>query len=364
MRFRPALAAGLLAALLLANCMPSLAESPQAAARDLHQRLAQVLSERQQIDQTLANLRADLERLERQAQLAEAQSEDLARQEGELGQRMPQVRAELEELSPRLARGRREQARHLRALYLFGAEASQTLLASSQDFHDALTRSQYLAWLLEADRRNLAALNRRGTRLGQLQSQMAYRQNEARELRERLEEQRRLQEKLGGERRELLRELDNRRQALALNLQALKEAEGRLARTFALPPPEAAVGAGVVQAKGRLSPPVEGRVLGPSGPGNRGVLLEARPGAPVRSPWAGTVAHASPLAGYGRVVVVDHGQLVHTVLAHLGPLAVVAGQAIAAGQVLGTVDDNGRLYLEVRQGTHPENPLDWLRLGP
>ena len=73
---------------------------------------------------------------------------------------------------------------------------------------------------------------------------------------------------------------------------------------------------------------------------------------------------ASVLPGYGRVVVVDHGMRVHTVLAHLGTLSVEPGQAVKAGQTLGAVDLNGRIYLEVRRETRPENPLHWLRLGP
>jgi septal ring factor EnvC (AmiA/AmiB activator) len=70
------------------------------------------------------------------------------------------------------------------------------------------------------------------------------------------------------------------------------------------------------------------------------------------------------LAGYGKVVVIDHGSRIHTVLAHLGTLSVEKGQSVRPGQVVGAVDHSGRLYLEVRRGTRPVDPLAWLRLAP
>ncbi|MBI4800286.1 MAG: peptidoglycan DD-metalloendopeptidase family protein [Desulfarculus sp.] len=348
--------------------LPAAAETPDDAARELRQRLDQVLDQREENQATLETLQRDLARLETEMVQAEDDSRDLARQEREIAARLPQVRQEVQELAPQVRRLREVQAAHLRALYLFGAEAGQSLLANAVDFHDVLTRSQAFTWLLEADQRRLEDLAGRARRLAELQSLLAYRQNEAQEVQHRLAEQRERYEALGQARRQAQAEVQKRQQALELNLASLQEAESRLARTFALAqdfsPRTAPRAAGILQAKGRLAPPVQGRLLAPPAPGQRGVLLEAPAGSPVRAPWDGTVVHASHLTGYGRVVVVDHGMRVHTVLAHLGHLSVEAGQAVKAGHTLGAVDANGRLYLEVRRESRPENPLEWLRLGP
>lgn len=356
----------LLAALCLA--LPALAESPDTAARELRQRLDQVLDQQEENQATLENLRRNLGRLEAEMAQAEADARDLARQEREIAARLPEVAQEVRDLAPQVRRLRAIHAQHLRALYLFGAEAGQSLLANAVDFHDVLTRSQAFTWLLEADQRRLEELAGRARRLAELQALLAYRQNEAQEVQLRLAEQRERYQALGQAQRQAQEEVQKRQQALELNLAALREAESRLARTFTLAPesaPRAAPkDAGILRAKGSLAPPVQGRLLGAVGSGQRGVLLEAPAGSPVRAPWDGTVVHASHLAGYGRVVVVDHGQRVHTVLAHLGPLSVEAGQAVKAGHTLGAVDANGRLYLEVRRESRPENPLEWLRLGP
>jgi septal ring factor EnvC (AmiA/AmiB activator) len=347
------------------------AETPDAAARALRDRLHGVLDQRDQSQAALEDLQRDLARLDMDMAQAEQESQQLTAQERDIAARLPEVRREVRDLAPQVRLLRAQHARHLRTLYLFGPEASQSLLASAVDFHDVLTRSQAFTWLLEADQRRLEELTARSRQLNELQSLLAYRQNEAQEVRQRLEEQ---QERLLALRQARLaarEELKKRQQALELNLEALKEAEARLARTFTLPPEEAPPSAapkpqagGILGAKGRLALPVEGRLLSSPSAGGRGVLIQAQPGSPVRSPWAGTVVHAGHLAGYGRVVVVDHGERVHTVVAHLGPLSVEAGQVIAAGQTLGGVDENGRLYLEVRRETRPENPLEWLRLGP
>ncbi len=347
------------------------AETPDDAARELRGRLHHVLDQQEESQAALEKLQRELARLDLEMAQAEEESRQLGRQAREIAERLPEVRQEVRELAPQVRRLRALYARHLRALYLFGPEASQSLLASAVDFHDVLARSQAFTWLLEADHRHLERLAERSRRLGELQALLAWRQNEVQEVASRLEEQQQRLLSLRQARLAAAEQLKKRQQALDLSLAALKEAEARLARTFTLPaeePPRASgrpAGTGnILEAKGSLALPVEGRVLSAPGPGARGVVIQAQPGSPVRSPWAGTVVHASYLAGYGRVVVVDHGERVHTVLAHLGPLSVEAGQVIKAGQTLGAVDENGRLYLEVRREARPENPLEWLRLGP
>lgn len=357
----PCLALVLLTATLLR------AETPRDAAQELRQRLTETLEQQAQFKASAQRLEDDLAGLAAEMEAGRARQIELAAQERDTAARLAEIDRQVGDLTPRLMADRRRYAAGLSALYLHGPAVGQALFASAADFHDALTRSQSLAWLVEDRRRQLAALRGQAARLAGLQSQLARRQTEIKTVRQELAEQVARQERLAASQLEMKQELAQRQAALAENLAVLQEAQTRLARTFALDLSERPAGpatGGVLGARGRLAAPVAGQVVGRGGSEGQGLVIQAAAGAPVRSPWAGTVVHAANLPGYGLVVVLDHGQRVHTVLAHLGGLAVSGGQAVAAGAVLGQVGEDGRLYLEVRREARPENPLDWLRLGP
>jgi murein DD-endopeptidase MepM/ murein hydrolase activator NlpD len=63
----------------------------------------------------------------------------------------------------------------------------------------------------------------------------------------------------------------------------------------------------------------------------------------------------------GRTVVLDHGGGLETLYAHLGSIAVAAGDALEAGDVIGAVGSSGwvtgpHLHLEVRLDGRPIDP--------
>ena len=71
-------------------------------------------------------------------------------------------------------------------------------------------------------------------------------------------------------------------------------------------------------------------------------------------------------AGYGREVVLNHGHEVLTVYGHLSAIAVVPGEHVNRGQVIGYVGQSGRatgphLHYEVRVHNVPVNPHKYLR---
>ena len=122
--------------------------------------------------------------------------------------------------------------------------------------------------------------------------------------------------------------------------------------------------------------PVEGRVgssfgeredpFNGEGKFHTGVDIEAPYGTPVRATADGDVSGASMGAGYGREVVLDHGHSFLTVYGHLSAIAVIAGQRVIRGQVIGYVGQSGRatgphLHYEVRVNNVPVNPHKFLR---
>jgi septal ring factor EnvC (AmiA/AmiB activator) len=101
---------------------------------------------------------------------------------------------------------------------------------------------------------------------------------------------------------------------------------------------------------------------------HKGVDFGAALGAPVRAVAAGTVRFAGWFRGYGRMVILDHGDRFYTVSGHLDSLRVEAGQVVEASEAIGTVGDTGslsgpRLYFEIREGSQAVDPLRWLVPG-
>jgi murein DD-endopeptidase MepM/ murein hydrolase activator NlpD len=96
-----------------------------------------------------------------------------------------------------------------------------------------------------------------------------------------------------------------------------------------------------------------------------GVDMAAPAGTEVVAAADGTVVHAGWYSGYGRLVVLDHGNRYETYYGHLSRVDVLEGQSIHRGERIGAVGSSGRstgphLHYEVRVGGVPVNPYRFL----
>jgi murein DD-endopeptidase MepM/ murein hydrolase activator NlpD len=96
-----------------------------------------------------------------------------------------------------------------------------------------------------------------------------------------------------------------------------------------------------------------------------GIDIATPQGDAVRAPADGTVLKAGMGTGYGREVIIDHGHGIQTLYAHLSGFAVVSGQDIRRGDILGYVGSSGHstgphLHYEVRIHDTPVNPSKYL----
>jgi len=121
--------------------------------------------------------------------------------------------------------------------------------------------------------------------------------------------------------------------------------------------------------------PVEGRLMSSfggrtdpfSGEGaiHTGVDLEAPMGTSVHAAADGIVVHADWEGGYGRLIIIDHGNGVQTYYGHLSTFGVVPGQEVRRGDVIARSGASGRvtsphLHYEVRMGGTPVNPYPYM----
>jgi len=97
-----------------------------------------------------------------------------------------------------------------------------------------------------------------------------------------------------------------------------------------------------------------------------GVDISSQYGDVVRVSADGIVVEAADRAGYGRLVVVDHGYGVTTWYGHLSSFSVLPGEQLKRGDAIGNVGVSGRttgphVHYEVRINNAPVNPMRYLR---
>ena len=125
-----------------------------------------------------------------------------------------------------------------------------------------------------------------------------------------------------------------------------------------------------------LAPPVQGELI--QGFGRQvdaefktetfqsGWVYAAKSGTPVEAVAPGAVRFAGWFRGYGRLVILDHGDGYFTVSGHLDELDVAVGDAVRARERIGTVGETGslagpRLSFEVRRRGQALDPGGWLQ---
>ena len=268
------------------------------------------------------------------------------------------------------------------ALYKAGSAGPVRLLFAADGLRDLLSRLNTLKLLLshdidllerhrvesaalfEAEARAREALKGRDEALARLRERSDQLKGER-------EAKRKLVARLHQDRtreRAALVELEAAARALEETLASLRQAPTR--RSGPLGPPFASL-------RERLAPPVDapiamsfGRVVDAefkTETFRSGVEFDAPLGLAVEAVAAGQVRFAGWFRGYGKLVILDHGDEYFTISGHLDDIRVEVGDEVESRGVIGTVGDTGslsgpRLYFEVRHGREPQDPTKWLRL--
>lgn len=121
--------------------------------------------------------------------------------------------------------------------------------------------------------------------------------------------------------------------------------------------------------QGRLKKPVNGILSGLFGQARndgsiwKGVFYNTTPTS-VSSIASGDVVYADNLEGYGKVVVIDHGDKYVSVYSGLSDISVEKGYSVGTGNKIGTSgtlpSGEEGLYLEIRYNGQNMNPLSWI----
>ena len=369
-----------LAALLLAlSQQPALAQQNERAARE-------------QLDALGQEIDAMAERLSATGQARDSAQRELQAVETELAethQRLDQLQAERRQLNDETTQLRQHRERlqsereaqyqalgqQLAALYRLGPTPQLKLLLNQSDPAELDRMQAYLNRLTQARQQRLADIARLDTALADTERALAERQARLDTLANELETQSALLAERTAQRRGVVETLDDRYGSEADRLadlnqsreqaeQQLRAIQAELAR-LAEPTPTTHI----TRTQGDLPWPVQGSITASfqrrNGVHYNGIVIQASEGTAVTAVHSGRVVFADWMRGFGNLLIIDHGDQIMTLYAHLQQFSARPGQQVSRGDAIGRVGNSGgqsrpALYFEVRRGGEPINPQRWI----
>src|SRR5437660_2335531 len=334
----------------------------QLAAR--RRRLAELLAREQR---ALAQFSGAQERLERAFVQLKRTSRSLAGTQ----QAVLSASRTLEAVTTRLSTHEVLMGGRLRAFYEEGPLGYVDVLLGAADFRDLMTRSYLVARIVESDLALYHRVARERQQRDEVHATLVARREQLSAEQERWIASRAETARLAVERRQLL---DRVRAERRSQQAAIRELEAESARIMAII--RRAGGARhlgpILTLRTGLLWPVSGRIS--SGYGWRthpifhtrefhtGIDIAVPYGTPIQAALDGDVLFDGWMRGYGRLVILDHGNGLSTTYSHLSAALVHAGQRVKRGDVIARIGSTGwspgpHLFFEVRMDGAPVNPL-------
>lgn len=388
----------------LAVGAPPAQPDPAVKLDDVQKRLEQERQRQAQAQHDADQIRGDVEKLRSQSIATAQQIQDAEQAVAALEKRQREIDRQIDQKTASLNGRRAELAELLGALERLALRPPEALLGQSATPDDTVRAGILLraiipkidaaAAKLKAEIDGLAALRSEAAQNArQVRDATAALQREQQNLQVTLSEKTRLE----GQRRAAAQANGREAQKLAAQARDLqdlldkleaqrkqREAEQKRQSDQAAKPPGTAPRvappgpfkpAGFLKipfsaTKGKIPLPVRGAVLrhfgdpDPQGQPGRGIVIQTRAQAQVIAPHDGQIVYAGSFLGYGQLLIIEHGEGYHLLLAGLSHIDCVVGQWVLAGEPVGVMGGTGKegqqLYLELRQQGVPIDPLSWL----
>lgn len=330
-------------------------------------------------------VRRSHEEIQQEIELSRQMMSELVHREAELTAQSALMATVVDSSRGRYQDQKRALARSLRAMYVRGKRGELEIALTAESFSELMTRMKAARMMARLEAGVLESTRRDGRQVHQEQRLLDAALAEIWQTREEKRAENERLELLMAEQVASLRELEDERKGiknrlleLSLNEQKLNYVlsdleQQRTEQAARVPEPGTE---SLAASAGQLDWPVQGELVRGFGRSvhpqfktvtlNNGYNIAAGIGAPVAAVAPGVVEFSDDLPGFGRCVILDHGEGYYTLYAHLDQVFVGQGEAIAAGQILAEVGrpegvDDPQLYFEIRQGRTPLDPGDWLR---
>ena len=345
---------------------------------DLEKRvLSQVSKKEGSVIQSLSQVESDLERKNKQLKQSGARLEvlvsELQRKEAEA----LRMRESLEQRKAYLAR-------RAEALYRWQRSGSPLVIFNGDlSLSSLLKRKYYLQRTVAFDREMVHSLTEQALHQERLAQELARKRQDVDDHRRDLAQVKEAVQKEAQKKRELLASIREEKESRQRALKDLEQAAVRLQRMIeeisrrsAAKSKEASAGAGLESMRGKLDWPVKGQVIGGFGKAKhhefstevfrKGLEIEAPVGEEIRAVEKGKVVFADRFSGYGKMLIIDHGDRYYTVYAHISDFLKRNGDSVRRGEAVALVGDSdslagSKLYFEMRKDGRSIDPAPWFR---
>lgn len=367
-----------LLALLMLGTPAAVAQDERAAQQQLDALGQQIDAMTQQLgmtDQARDSAQQALRAVETELAQTHQRLDQLQGERRQLNEESEQLRQHRERLAQERAAQYAALGQQLAALYRLGPTPQLKLLLNQSNPAELDRMQAYLNRLTQARQRRLGDIARLDTALVDTEQALAERQTRLDSLADELEAQSALLARRTEERRSVVTTLDDRYESEADRLadlsqsreqaeQQLRAIQAELAR-LAEPTPST----NITRTQGDLPWPVQGAITASfqrrQGVHYNGIVIQAGAGTAVTAVHSGRVVFADWMRGFGNLMIIDHGDQIMTLYAHLQQFDALPGQQVNRGDRIGRVGNSGgqpssALYFEVRRGGAPINPQRWI----
>jgi len=346
----------------------------EALARRATERLQALQREADRLASEERTILGELRKLEIERQLRAAEMKrldgDVAKVEAELAATSVRVQA--------LQTSEQAEQPELRArlveIYKLGQARYLRMILSTPDLRNLGQATRTVAALAKLDRDRVAAHQQTLTELKSTRAALQQRRTEFATLRSAAQKAQAATQRAAQARLDLVREIDQKRDLNAqlagevqTTQQKLQAMLREMSTAAAAPAPPAETAALPPTPFRDLPWPVDGQVRRrfSSGSASNGIEIAAPEGAEALAVHDGVVAFAGTFAGFGNLVILDHGSQTFSLYGDLLGITVKKGERVTHGHPVGSIGPtpsgtNG-LYFELRVDGRPVDPLQWLK---
>lgn len=268
--------------------------------------------------------------------------------------------------------------KRLRTIYKEGDFSYLKVIFSAPNLTEFLRRFRFMkiiamhdADLILSFKQNLSELVQVKEELSQKKHKIALFMENALKKKEEIGSEKKKKEKL-------LREIRHKKSVYLKTRNELKEASQELLSLITILKKRKKNGKGLrfSDKKGNLIWPVNGEIVLPYGKiknerfntyiFHNGMDIKAPLGSDIRAVHDGEVLFSDWLRGYGRSIIIDHGDNYYSIYAHIDETIVKVSDRVKENQVIAMLGESGSLngpslYFEIRHKGKPEDPMKWLR---